>query len=442
MRHERPTADWPPLQPFWRDLSRLGPRAIALDVPYTFPGEPFNGLEISNWASQYRLCPSYSIPADRMKHIKRRYGKDPMPLEKAGVMSVDELMAIRDELIEVSRVQTRLAEDLLRDEAWDLFLLVYGSVHRGGHHLHSDTSVAGDVPADRRAEYDRSLLDVCRACDEGLGRLLEQVDDDTLVFAFACHGMTDNRSLADLLPEMLRRVVEADDGTAAQEQPQGKPGLTKRLRQAVPLSWRSAVKDRLPTSLQDRLTMFWQSGHADWARTPVFCLLPDLQGHIRVNLAGRERDGIVQPGEEYDRLLDKVTRGLMSFVDEETREPVVASITRSRELYPDGAMTDFLPDLVVDWPYRIAADFRAMVSPRYGRITSNLNGKAPGGRSGHHDFDGWLIAAGPRVPQGATHTGLHSLDLAPALYRLFGHQPPAAMAGHGDPERLLAAIGH
>ena len=56
MRHKRPDGQWPEVTPFWREMSKQGPRVIALDVPDTFPGAPFNGLEVGNWAGHYRMC--------------------------------------------------------------------------------------------------------------------------------------------------------------------------------------------------------------------------------------------------------------------------------------------------------------------------------------------------------------------------------------------------
>jgi predicted AlkP superfamily phosphohydrolase/phosphomutase len=373
-----------------------------------------------------------------MKRIKRRFGDDPMPLEQSGVMSVDDLMAIRDQLIGVTATQTRLAEDLIETEAWDLFLMVYGTAHRAGHCLWSDTGAAGGVPAGRRAEFDRALLNVYAACDTGLGRILTHVDETTAVIVFACHGMTDNRSLVDLLPEMVHRIVHEEDGTHRANGP-ASPGLTQRLRTLLPLTWRSAVKNHLPQSWQDALTLAWRLDGVDWAHTPVFCTMPDLQGHIRVNLAGRERDGIVRPGEEYEFWLEKVTEGLKTFVDESTGQPIVQAVRRPSEMYPDGKMKHFLPDLTVEWPPRVAAQFRAMTSPRYGRIDSPFGGRAPEGRPGHHDFDGWLIAAGPGIEAGASIEGSHELDLAPTLHAWFGldipphfrGRPVAALLGPG-----------
>ena len=60
----RPSPDWLKVRPFWRDLSEAGRHVVAIDVPMTFPPEPFNGVEIcaggramTNWGPRRRTPP-------------------------------------------------------------------------------------------------------------------------------------------------------------------------------------------------------------------------------------------------------------------------------------------------------------------------------------------------------------------------------------------------
>jgi len=55
-------------------------------------------------------------------------------------------------------------------------------------------------------------------------------------------------------------------------------------------------------------------------------MVSDLQGYIRINMRGREALGIVEPGDEYDWLCSKIAEGLATFVDADTKEPVVESV--------------------------------------------------------------------------------------------------------------------
>ena len=64
-------------------------------------------------------------------------------------------------------------------------------------------------------------------------------------------------------------------------------------------------------AMQDRLSLFWRTGRADWSRTKAVSLTADVHGYARINLRGREARGIVEPGEEYDRVCTQIAEGLL-----------------------------------------------------------------------------------------------------------------------------------
>ena len=163
----------------------------------------------------------------------------------------------------------------------------------------------------------------------------------------------------------------------------------------------------------------WTTGGTDWSRTRAFTLRADLSGYIRINLAGREPEGVVRP-EELDALLDRIDRGLRSFRDAATGEPLIAEVCRAREVFPPGERMDRLPDLIVRWTETSAAGHEAIEAPALGRIARATPGRIPNGRSGNHRCIGWLVARGPGIAAGARlPDGADILDLAPtALARL------------------------
>ena len=155
-------------------------------------------------------------------------------------------------------------------------------------------------------------------------------------------------------------------------------GMLQRLRAGIPNEWRSRVKSLLPMGVQDRLTIFWRVGGVQLRSSAVVPLVADLQGYIRINVRGREAEGVVEPGAEYDGLCERITEGLRSFVDADTGEPVVAEVVRGERLYPGGARTHDLPDLIVRWCSTPASEHRAVVSPTYGSIDWPSSGEPPG----------------------------------------------------------------
>ena len=48
--------------------------------------------------------------------------------------------------------------------------------------------------------------------------------------------------------------------------------------------------------------------HIDWARTRAFSLPSDMTAYVRVNLKGREPEGVVAAGHEYEALCDELDR--------------------------------------------------------------------------------------------------------------------------------------
>lgn len=426
MQAVRPSPEWLPLEPFWRALSARGPRVVAVDVPLTYKPAPFNGLELGGWASHDLLVPPYAVPDGTLDRVTQRYGPPPRSDEAYRLTRPDEFLAIRDELVENARRVRELSLGLMRDEAWDLFVTVFGSTHRGGHKLWNTRAIDGDVPAARRAEYDDALKNVYQSVDEAVGRIVEAAGPDTDVMVFSLHGMGFNTCRTDMLREMLQRVLA---GGPPQQDAAKKPGVLKRLRNLVPNDVRHAVKQRLPLSLQDKLTAFWRMGGIDWSRTKAVSMVADLQGYIRFNVKGREPQGIVERGAEYDALCEEIERGLRTFVDADTGAPIVEGVMRSGRLYPEGARRDDLPDLLVRWTDTPVADHRAIRSPVYGEIAWPTPGRNGDGRAGNHRFQGFLAAAGPTFAKGVDLASADVMDLAPTACHILGAPPLPTMRG-------------
>ena len=424
MNAARPTREWLPIRPFWRRIAESGRRVIAVDVPIAYAPDEFPGLEISGWATHETLEPPSAHPPELLDWARKTFGSLRFDDEQNRPLSAAELLAVRDQCVRTARTVADLGVALMRREAWDLFLICFASTHRGGHALWSSANLAGEASPQQATALKAALKDVYVACDEAVGKLVEQAGPETISLVFSLHGMGPNTARADLLREMLERIVSDEQG-------EGQPriGLARRLRGVVPLRVRAKIKQRLPHALQDRLTQFWRTGGIDWSQSRAFQVFGDLEGYIRVNLRGRESAGIVEPGREYEELCERLADGLRTFVDEDTGEPVVGRIGRRETLYPTGSRSALLPDMIVRWSPTPAADHRMIVSRRYGSIPWPTPGRHPQGRSGNHLGKGFLIAAGDAVPVGSTMDHAHILDIAPTVYGLLGLRAPDEMRG-------------
>lgn len=424
---ERPSMAWMPLKPFWRDLGTLGKRVIAVDIPLAYAPEPFEGTEIAGWATHEVIEPPASFPPELLEKVTERFGKPPFANEETYLLSAFELLGVRDQCIRTTEMVAELGMTLMEEEPWDLFLLGFAAAHRGGHQLWDLTGVTGDISSEQVSEINDALKQVYIACDRAIGRLIEKAGRDTTVLVFSLHGMGPNSSRSDLLREMLNRILARNkrtDDRAARATRQ-----SQRLRSLLPIRFRSWVKNRLPIAVQDRLTLFWRTGGIDWGTTRAFAAFCDLDGYIRINLKGREAQGIVEPGKEYEALCDEIADGLRTFVDEDTGEPIVDRVGYLDDIYPSGRMRKHLPDLMVHWVNSSASAHRRITSPRYGVIPWPTPGSHPQGRSGNHLSNGFLFARSELIPAGSPIESGDILDLAPSVFRMLDLPVPTAFQG-------------
>ncbi len=431
MRHDRPRPEWLPLRPFYRGFDPPGRRTIAIDVPLTYAvgkGEAFNGVEVTAWSTHDKLAPTCSFPAGTQRWIHRNFGRQPITLDIPAAQPIGDLLKLKDALLRSVTKQVALCEALMAREEWDFFLLGIGAAHRGGHKLWNRSSIMGRPSPHELEAYDRGLPEIYAACDEAVGRLAGVAGPGVTVLVCSLHGMRENYSRFDLLPLMMERILA--NGRPAKVEAAPPHRLLQPLRSRLPIGIRNDIKAKLPESVQDALSRFWRPHDKHhWDRTPAFCLMGDLQALVQINLRGREREGIVEPGQEYEQRLEEIARGISSFVDADTGDPVVKRMARGNRLYPEALHRHVQPDLIIDWAETPARCHRALTSPQYGTIPWPTPGQPLDGRSGHHVGDGWLLAVGERIDPGITLLRPSSHDLNATIHALLDIPRPEGMRG-------------
>jgi predicted AlkP superfamily phosphohydrolase/phosphomutase len=161
----------------------------------------------------------------------------------------------------------------------------------------------------------------------------------------------------------------------------------------------------------------WLTG-VDWSRTRAYAM--GLTG-IFLNIAGRERQGIVAPGETAV-LKAELIAGLESLTDGKAR--VVHSVRDSERAY-DGPYVDRAPDLVVGYN----AGYRVSWGCATGIVAGPLISDNTRPWSGDHCIDSSLV---PGIflcsaPIDAKDPAI--IDFAPTALWLFGVDAPGHMQG-------------
>ena len=169
----------------------------------------------------------------------------------------------------------------------------------------------------------------------------------------------------------------------------------------------------------------------DWSRTQAYAL---GMGQIYINLAGREKHGIVQPGEEYDALCRDIAAGLTAHIDPETGLKPVKRVVLRDQIYRQFE-ADLVPDLLplnnlgyrVGWddslggiPRKVHEDNLRLWSGDHATVDPAL---LPGILVGNRSLSG---SPENRADFSATLAGPPATmeDLAPTLLALFGVSHP------------------
>jgi predicted AlkP superfamily phosphohydrolase/phosphomutase len=389
----------------WERLARGGRRSLVVDPYQGWPTRDGRGLWISGWQFQNRMIvPRWEHPRGAFGALRRELGGPPSAETVFGRPSLRTLLGLRTTFVEAPRRAADLVERALAREPFDFVWVGFSNVHLAGHYLW-DRSLVADADLDERSQalLDAAMADVYEATDAALGRIVAALPTGADVVVFSPDGMGPNTSRSDLLPGMLAAVL--GEGTSANGN--GAGDALWRWRARIPTAWRGAAARFLSEETACAVTARLQTLGMDWSRTRAFAVQGDHYGFVRLNLRGRERDGIVAPA-DADALLEIIADGLMTFRDPDGA-PSVAEVTRTRDAVPAGDRSVLLPDLVVRWSARDTARLVAVTSPRFGEVARH--GAGPG-MAGNHTAGAWSLLVPGAGRLATLHRAPRLVDLA------------------------------
>jgi predicted AlkP superfamily phosphohydrolase/phosphomutase len=413
-------------------VGRFARHVVALNVPYTFPPHPVNGVLFSG---------PFAPVVDASLVYPPALGETLMDMVDGYFITPEYHPQVPDPLSEYlsalkqgAMYRRRIAAHLMDTEPWDLFVVVFVSIDQVSHSFWHCMTAPNDDPD---ARFRQAIRDVYQSADEAIGSFLNRVDEDdedTVVIVLSDHGSGPLRRVVNL----NRLLAEAGylRFKPTQNQPMGRwrARLINRLANAyrrMPPGLRVRFRSKLGTQRFQRIKGDMESAlfasAVEWSKTRAYAL--GAGGKIYLNVAGREPEGIVQPGVEYELLRNEMADALAAVEDPETGRRIVRRVWRREELY-HGPFLDRAPDLVIEW-----ADYRYWGRGRYDiwaapvfedRRTMDYS-ELP--LTGTHRPDGIFVASGPGVKVGAEIEGARIVDLTPTMLRILGLPVPEYMDG-------------
>ncbi|MEJ2207688.1 MAG: alkaline phosphatase family protein [Anaerolineae bacterium] len=406
----------------WRYLSDAGYHVGVLNLPMSYPVEQVNGFVVSGWMTPY-AADDFTHPPELAAELEREIGNYRIyPTETFAENRRESFLQASYDLLEM---RTRTALYLARSREWDVFTTVFFDtdrfLHQLWHYLTPDHPWRTD-----REDKESVVHDYFARVDESIGRLLELTDDETMVFVLSDHGMGQANNFIVLNNWLLETGLLRLKGDP----------LTRlkslMFRRGFTLRNVHQVADRLGLARQAEYVAGYFVDHllkiaflsfldVDWSRSRAYSFGRHL-GSIYVNLKGREPEGIVEPGAEYEAVRDEIEEMAYEFRDPRTGRRLIGQVLRREEIY-NGPYLERAPDLILR-PKEPSDIFFGLADFGHRKTVAQVYRY-----SGMHRDDGLLIMNGPGVRPGDVPTDAAIQDIAPTILHTMGLPVPADMDG-------------
>ncbi len=405
--------------PLWSHLIGTNKKTLVIDAADTRLYKGIAGIQVANWATHHNWDPYHFVtgsePPSVMDDISKKYGQKLLTVENHNSTFEEDLEIYRKLLTNV-RIKGDLCRYLINRDEFDLSFMIFAESHAANHQFWKYHPKNRDI-GDEDCELTNAIRDVYKAIDTEIGLILKQLDNPNICILSSV-GMEDDYPNAALGEAFCRQL-------GFQASPEGGSYSLRPIdiaRRLLPETARIWLSKRMSREKREQLVSDQFRNGTDWGRTTAFSIPVSYTSFIRVNLKGREPHGIVEPGDEYHALVDRIVRELYKLTDTATGEPAVVSVNKTVEIF-NCAPHEYLPDLFVEWK---SGSFMERVR----HPDAELKQKIPEFfRRSDHSTQGFFALSGPSVKKSGRIDNIEVLDIAPTLLSLLGEPVPDIMMG-------------
>lgn len=367
----------------WEYLGEAGKQVIVVGVPQTYPIRPVNGHLISSF-----LTPSvqkqYTHPHEFRYEIDRLLEGREYDVDVRNFRTEDKDDLLR-QIYEMTEKRFKVLHYLQQEKPWDFFMFVEMGVDRIHHGFWKfcDPEHRLYEPGNK---FENAILDYYKYVDQETGKMLDRLDDDTVVLVVSDHG-----------------AKKMDGGFCLNEW---------LIREGY-----LVFKDEVPRD--GKLTPF-EKLEVDWSRTRAWGA-GGYYGRLFLNVEGREPEGII-PQAEYEAVRAEIAGKIEALVDHEGK-PMGNHCYRPHQIYRE--VKNVAPDLIL---YFGNLNWRSVGTLGHPEIYTFENDTGPD--DANHAQDGLIIYYDPRRNLGGQEiTAAQLMDVAPTILSIMGQPIPNHMQG-------------
>ncbi len=408
----------------WDYLTEHDMSSIVINVPLTHPAKKIKGILIPGYLAPTRpTC----FPQTILDEFEQDNGEYELYCDDRGKSPEETLQ----DYMHATNLTKMAVLYYTQHYEWD-FLMVEFQKTDAIFHIHGGPN------------QEHLRLQLYQCVDECIGEILGTFGNETTVFLVSDHGMGkcewecclnswlkeenllvyDRKAImrsTDTLDTYMSRMIDKEKKPSSKGSPSkvdvfmgflARIGITvevaDRLLTKLHLTW---VKKVVPRTIGHRMPR----KQLDWKKTKAYCPSPNIG--VRINMKGRESEGIVDPGYEYRELRKQIIKRLR-----ELRTPdgkLVFEAVLPREECFSGAYVDQAPDILL------------VPNDRTRNIYFRSFGKVFRPSSEYdHRMDGLFAAAGLGITKtGYLPTKLNIVDVAPTVLHLMDLPIPRTIDG-------------
>jgi predicted AlkP superfamily phosphohydrolase/phosphomutase len=238
---------------------------------------------------------------------------------------------------------------------------------------------------EQSANFGHYIEALYQRCDRMLARVMEKVDETTLLIVLSDHGFNSFRRAFDTNTWLWQNNLL------------------------------SLKNDKKPGDYVDCPAAI------EWSRTYAYAM---GLGGIYLNMRGRESAGIVTEGAEAERVCNAIAKGLTGVADSKKQVVPIRSVSRREEIY-SGAYVSDAPDLLVNF----APGYRVSWQSALGGFSHELVQDNDRFWSGDHIIDPDAVAGILFTNRPLQRNRVNIVDLAPTVLNYLGVSSYDAMEG-------------
>ena len=360
----------------WDVLGAQGKSSLLIGVPPGFPPP----TEFPGWRVGCFLTPPsaehFAYPQALEVEIEEELGGKGEYIFDIPNFRQQGMDFVLEKVFQMTERRFQVARRLVRTKPWDFFMMVEMGMDRL-HHVfwhyfdpNHPLYVEGNPFEDAFQRYYRRL-------DDEVGTLLDVLPDDAITIVMSDHGaraMMGGICFNDWLIENGYLTLKE------------RPGEITPIAKA-PIDWGRTVA--------------WGDG--------------GYYGRLFLNVAGREPQGVIAPG-DYETVRTELTTKLESMPGPDGR-PLGTRVLKPQDVYPE--VRGVAPDLLV---YFGDLAWRSVGTVGNPSVYTYENDIGPDGAN--HDRNGVFVMKGAPGQRTGKVDGLNLVDVGPSILSLYGAEPP------------------